>query len=298
MRRKKVNALLRGIYEDKVSGSSILARKLFKILREKSSGVKSKEEFLDFLDNLKDGLKKHHPLLFQLHNLIDVVHKFALDHGVEDIYEGIKEIEDNFNSAGERIAENFLRWLKDGGYNKFSLATLSYSGTVLNSLVYVKEMISKVYVFRSCPGCEGEKMSRRIAGAGLDVFLVNDFALDYVLSDVDLVVSGCDAIFENGDILNKAGTSAIFKLARSIGKETVVLSDSLKIVREKVSYEKILSKSIKTGKAKNVKKVDLIFEIVNSGFICYYITDRGIYTKKDRGEGEIVYSLSEMFSLR
>ncbi len=298
MHTRKIEEKLKSIYEDKTSGASILTKKLFKILKEKSLKVESKQNFLEFLADLKKELEKHHPLLFQLHNLVEIISKSIADHESELVFDEIERIEKDFDEAGGKIAQNFLMLLSEKGYDKFSLATLSYSGTVLNSLAQVRRRISRVYVFHSCPNCEGEKMARLISNLGLNVSLVNDFGLDYVLGEVDLVVSGCDAVFRSGDVVNKAGTSAIFKIAKSFGKETVVLFDFLKIVRREIEHEKILSEAIRVKKWKKFEKIDLIFEMVRSEFISYYVADFGIFSNKARGKSEIVHPLSQMFGLR
>ncbi len=297
MRKRRTSGKLKSICEDKTSGSSILSKKLIEILKEKSLKVKSKKDFLNFLADFKNGLEKHHPLLFQLHNITEIVLKSISDCEIKSILDEIKRIEKDFNEAGDEIARNFLILLNEKGYNKFSLATLSYSGTVLNSLARARRGISRVYVFHSCPNCEGEKMARLVANLGLNVSLVNDFGLDYVLNKVDLVVSGCDAVFRSGDVINKAGTSAIFKIAKNLGKETIVLFDFLKIMRREIKRKKILSEAIKVKKRRKFEKIDLIFEIVRSEFISYYVTDFGIFSNKTIDESEIVHPLSQMFGL-
>lgn len=287
---------LKSIYRDKTSGSSVLLRKLLEVLKEKSLKVKRKDNFLNFLIDLKGQLERYHPLLFQLHNLIEVVSKSIADH--EFVFDEIKRIEKDLNEAGDKIARNFLKLLNEKRISKFSIATLSYSGTLLNSLAYLRGEISKIYVFHSCPNCEGQKMAKLVADLGLNVSLVNDFGLDYVLNEVDLVVSGCDAVFENGDVLNKAGTAAVFKLAKSFGKETVVLFDFLKIVRGEIKREKILSQAVKVRRQGNFEKIDLIFEMVRSEFISYYITDFGIFSNKAEDKSKIVRPLSQVFNAR
>jgi ribose 1,5-bisphosphate isomerase len=298
MRKYKTDVKLKSIYRDKTSGASILSKKLFKILKEKSSKLKSRQDFLNFLADLKNGLEKHHPLLFQLHNLIEIISKSISNPEITSIFDEIKNIEKDFHEAGDKIARNFSALLNERGRDKLSLATLSYSGTVLISLAHLKDKISKVYVFRSCPNCEGEKMARLIAGLGLSALLVNDFGLDYVLNEVDLVVSGCDAVFVNGDVLNKAGTSAIFKIARSLGKETIVLFDFFKIMQKEISREKILKEAVESRKRNKFEEIDVIFDVVSFESISYYVTDFGIFSNKTIDESEIVHPLSKMFSLR
>ena len=303
MRNATIYAKLKKIYEDKTSGASILAGKLFSVLKEKARETERKDDFLYFLKALKRDLKKHHPLLFQLQNLVDIILTLARESTQrvgsakrEDMFKVIKIVEERFKKASEKVADNFSRWLEANGLNKVSIATLSYSGTVLNAILHVKNKVSSVYVFRSCPKCEGDKMAKKLSDLGFNVFLVNDFGLDHVLGTVDLVVSGCDAVFENGDILNKAGTSPIFKIARLAGKETLVLCVFSKFVRMKPV--KNFKEFFTVGKRGNLKTIDVIFEVVGSDLITGYITDGGIFINKNKSKNELVYNLSEMFSLR
>ncbi|CUT07357.1 hypothetical protein JGI9_00558, partial [Candidatus Kryptonium thompsonii] len=52
------------------------------------------------------------------------------------------------------------------------------------------------------------------------------------------------------------------------------------------------------GKRGNLKTIDVIFEVVGSDLITGYITDGGIFINKNKSKNELVYNLSEMFSLR
>ncbi len=293
MRDEAIYVKLKKIYNDKTSGASILAGRLFSVLKEKARRSRNRNEFLRFLKDLKGDLKKYHPLLFQLQNLIDIVQS-TLTRRV-DIGETIVMIEKRFRMSNEKVASNFLEWLEARGLNKVSVATLSYSGTVFNAFLYAKDKISSVYIFRSCPKCEGDKMARKLQNKGFDVFLANDFALDYVLEKVEVVVSGCDAVFKNGNILNKAGTSAVFKIAKLAGKETLVLCDFSKFVRLKPTRN--FKQLFMMGKSGNVKTIDVVFEIVDSNLITGYITDVGIIVNRDRERSEVVYNLSKMFGL-
>lgn len=298
MTRREINVKLKRIYEDKKSGASILSEKLLDVLSELAMEIKSRKEFLRFIWDLKNDLKKYHPLLFQLQSLTELIRLALLKGEEKRMFLIVSEIEERFKNASDKVSENFLRWLDENNFKKVSVATLSYSGTVFKCLSCAKDRISKVYVFRSCPRCEGDELTRKLSDKKFKVFLVNDFGVDFVLRDVDLVVSGCDAIFKNGNVLNKAGTLTVFKIARTYGKDTVILGDFSKFVRYKVNKEKLFKRCFEMGKRGGVKTLDIIFEIVSPEFIGYYITDAGILVNRYRGENEIFYNLSGMFGLR
>ena len=85
MRNATIYAKLKKIYEDKTSGASILAGKLFSVLKEKARETERKDDFLYFLKALKRDLKKHHPLLFQLQNLVDIILTLARESTKKEI---------------------------------------------------------------------------------------------------------------------------------------------------------------------------------------------------------------------
>ncbi len=298
MQKLKIENKLKEILQDKTSGASILSQKLIEILKAKSSQIKSEKEFSTFLKKLQNDLKDYHPLLFQLHNVVYLIQQSLKSGGIKVALTEIEKIEKGLKISAQKITENFLKWLNLKDIKKFSTATLSYSGTVLSVLKNVKSKINKIYIFRSCPNCEGEVMAEKIGKYGINVYLVNDFAVDYVLNDVDLVISGCDAIFEDGKILNKAGTSAVFKLAKLSGKETIVLADFLKITHLKFDYKKIARNLYTSKRKEKLTNLDLIFELVPAEFISNYITDFGIFTNKNLNLNEIVHPISKMFGLR
>lgn len=297
MVEKTIDVSLREIYEDKVSGASLLANKLFQVIKRKAGEVKSRSEFLRFIKALNRDLKKHHPFLFQLQNLTEFIRLNLLQGSERDFVEVVKRVESKFKNANDKIAFNFLMWLKENNFDKVSLATLSYSATVFNSIYEARDRISEVYVFRSCPKCEGDVMAMKLGEKDLKVFLVNDFGVDYIIDKVDFVISGCDAVFKNGNVLNKAGTSAVFKLARIQGKGTIVLADSLKFVNKEMLDKNLIKRMIEPGKKDKCETIDVIFETIASEYITHYITEVGIFRNKGKGGDEIVYNLSKMFSL-
>ncbi|CUT01478.1 hypothetical protein [Candidatus Chrysopegis kryptomonas] len=298
MRNHKIEDKLREILQDKTSGASILSQKLIEVIKTKSLQTKSEKEFSTFLKKLQNDLKDNHPLLFQLHNVVYLIQKSLKSGGIKVALTEIEKIEQGLNISIQKITENFLKWLNLKSIKKFSTATLSYSGTVLNVLKNVRSKIHKVYIFRSCPNCEGETMAEKLAENGINVYLVNDFAIDYVLNNVDFVLSGCDAIFEDGKILNKAGTSSVFKLAKLSDKDTIVLADFLKITHLKFDYKKLARNAFTIKRKEKLTNLDLIFELVSAEFISNYITDFGIFTNQNLNSNEIIHPTSKMFGLR
>lgn len=272
MRSYRIDRKLKAIYRDKKSGASVLTTKLFSVLIDAIEEVDGVEDFNSLLISIGVELRKHHPLLFQLRNLIDIAQGFSKEvRDKEEILSEILSLRERFENSSSMVAESFRQFLSERG--KVSIATLSHSGTVFNSLVKARDFINEVYIFRSCPKCEGEKMGDLLFKSGFNVFVVNDFGLSYVVKKVDLVVSGCDAVFEDGSILNKAGTLPLFVLAKNFGKVSVVLADFLKFVNERVNFDEIFKDAVELKSKGKVKELNLLFEIVDGAFITHYVSD-------------------------
>jgi translation initiation factor 2B subunit (eIF-2B alpha/beta/delta family) len=273
VRSHRIDRKLKAIYRDKKSGASVLTTKLFSVLIDAIEEVDGVEDFNSLLISIGVELRKHHPLLFQLRNLIDIVQGFSKEvRDKEEILSEILSLRERFENSASMVAEGFRQFLSERG--KVSIATLSHSGTVFNSLVKARDFINEVYIFRSCPKCEGEKMGDLLFKSGFNVFVVNDFGLSYVVRKVDLVVSGCDAVFEDGSILNKAGTLPLFVLAKNFGKVSVVLADFLKFVNERVNFDEIFKDAVELKSKGKVKELNLLFEIVDGAFITHYVTNK------------------------
>jgi translation initiation factor eIF-2B subunit alpha len=84
---------------------------------------------------------------------------------------------------------------------------------------------------------------RRPDGAGLQaahcyatetsipVTVVPDAAMAYIMERVDLVLTGADAVVENGGVVNQCGTAALAMCASVVGKPFYVAAESYKFAR-------------------------------------------------------------------
>jgi translation initiation factor 2B subunit (eIF-2B alpha/beta/delta family) len=87
VRSYRIDRKLKAIYRDKKSGASVLTTKLFSVLIDAIGEVDRVEDFNSLLISIGVELRKHHPLLFQLRNLIDIVQGFSKE---------VRDKEENF----------------------------------------------------------------------------------------------------------------------------------------------------------------------------------------------------------
>jgi translation initiation factor 2B subunit (eIF-2B alpha/beta/delta family) len=107
--------------------------------------------------------------------------------------------------------------------------TYSYSSTVVQALTRARAHVQSVYCAEGRPGFEGRKTARKLAQAGIDVFLTTDAGILNYIEAVDAVIIGADAILPKG-FINKVGTAAIVSRASEAGKPVAILADTTKLL--------------------------------------------------------------------
>lgn len=139
----------------------------------------------------------------------------------------MREFREQLRSAPQRIARAFADALR--GPAK-TVATYSYSSTVVIALLRARRKIRCVLVSEARPGGEGLTMAKRLA-AGMRITFVSDAGLLTRVKDADALVCGADAILLK-EFVNKIGTGALVSLAREARIPVWVLADSTKFLPE------------------------------------------------------------------
>ena len=134
--------------------------------------------------------------------------------------------------APSRIARRFAAALRRRP--RWSIATYSYSSTVVEALRHARPRIRSVRCSESRPGLEGRAMARRLASAGIHVVLETDASLFSRAQEEDLIVLGADQIGERS-FVNKIGTETIVARASDAGKPVWVLADTIKFLPRELS---------------------------------------------------------------
>jgi translation initiation factor eIF-2B subunit alpha len=133
-------------------------------------------------------------------------------------------------SSREKVTELFEPFFRDNmcvmvvGFSRVATATL------LNASKQGKRF--SVIIPEARPDVEGYRSARQLRDAGIPVTLIVDSAAAHVMSKVDFVLSGAEAVVENGGIINKIGTYQIAIVAHAHKKPFYVAAESFKFVRK------------------------------------------------------------------
>lgn len=188
---------------------------------------------------------------------------------------------DTMNSSIQAVAEISASMIK----NDTTIATISYSSTVRKAFVEAKSSGKnfKVFCTESRPVGEGVELANVLAGEGIPVALMVDAAIYSMLSKIDMILVGADAIMESG-VVNKIGTLGLCMTAHSSKIESYALCSSEKIVP--LDYHphiqiKKEAKEISKAVSPNVEVMNYYFDLTPFRYFSGIVSEKGILQEND-----------------
>jgi ribose 1,5-bisphosphate isomerase len=187
----------------------------------------------------------------------------------------LKELED----SKEKIAEIGARRIKNGSV----ILTHCHSSTVTYLLMKAKQegRTFEIFCTETRPLFQGKRTAREMLDLGVKTTFIIDSAARFLMSQVDLVIVGADAITSEGNVINKIGTSTIALVAQEARTPFYVVSELLKYDPATMygDYEKIEerdSSEIWKDPPKNLLIRNPAFDVTRRDFIHGIICEEGI----------------------
>ena len=76
------------------------------------------------------------------------------------------------------------------------------------------------------------EMAKKLMAENIHVKVIEDLAVGVEMQSVDCLLLGAEGVVETGGIVNQLGSYTIAMIAKSLNKQTFVLAESFKFVRE------------------------------------------------------------------
>ena len=172
---------------------------------------------------------------------------------------GKKEIAKNFNNSLNYDSKIFV---------------YGYSIDVIYSLIYARKQGKTFTVYLAIgEKDDSNKITEILINNDIDCILVSGISIMLYLKDIDFILTGADAICENGGIINQVGTHTISVCAKQYSKPFYVLASSLKFLKMYAMEQKDLSELNKKYSETNNGIVDF----TPPEFITTFFTDKGIF---------------------
>ena len=135
----------------------------------------------------------------------------------------------NFADCKDKIFRLSQHVIKPGD----SVLVVGFSSLISNVLIKMKQryLNLSIKVLELRPDCDGHLMYSRLAEAGVPSELISDSLLGIEMAKVDCVLTGAEAITENGGIINRTGTYTAAIVAKSMQKPVYVFAENFKAIR-------------------------------------------------------------------
>lgn len=248
----------------RVRGANVIAIAGLEALKK----VAKKEGFGRKFNKACSLLTKARPTAVPLYNAIEIVKK-------EKKIESIERMIFYLENIGEVIGFVNFKIIK----NNSTILTHCHSRDVIDFLRVVKGKRKKfdIIVTETRPLYQGIKTAKELSELDIPVTYIIDSAAGFFSKDIDLILSGCDAIRKEG-VVNKIGTYSLAILAKESKIPLYFVGGTIKFDRRKkfVIEERSPEEIIKKGKLKKCKVRNPAFDITPWKFVKGIISERGI----------------------
>ncbi|MCD6324496.1 MAG: ribose 1,5-bisphosphate isomerase [Desulfurococcales archaeon] len=239
---KRVSSLVTQLRNGAILGSTEASLKVLNEIKDASRECTLKE-FRKYLQEAVPSFIEGRPTSILMRNLVrkylEQILRAGKEGGFRSVVEKTPETVDSIVKEVEEVKKAVVevgsRRLSDGA----TLMIHSYSSTVIRLVMKAFEEGKKfkVFVTESRPIGEGRITASVLGRAGLDVTLIVDSAVRYVMKRVTDVLFSADAVAANGAVINKVGTSVVALAAKEARVRTYVVAGTYKFGLETVFGE-------------------------------------------------------------
>ena len=228
-----------------IRGAGRIARAAARALLDHSESSSSSDLDSYRRDMMKatDMLATVRPTAVSLPNAVNLISRpLKSATNLKDARKGFEERARSFISLSEhavsRIGEIGARHIRDGDV----IMTHCNSEAALNCILtaYNQGMDIEVYATEVRPRNQGHITIKTLSDAGIKTNFIVDSAARYFMKEVDLCITGADAISVNGAVINKIGTALIALAAKEARVNFLVAAETYKFAPRTILGERIL----------------------------------------------------------
>jgi translation initiation factor 2B subunit (eIF-2B alpha/beta/delta family) len=265
--------------EDRQMGAGALARAAARELNKgvRLSGDMPWEEATEVLRAAAETLRWVRPSMRPPVNLLsDAAQVIHQSEGARMAMDGIEQLILQSEEAEAAVSDRVAARIAPG----CCLMTISYSRTVLRALLAAKATLRRVYVCEGRPLMEGRQLAERLHREGVAVTLLTEAQAFVLMSQVDVVLFGADAILPDGSAVNKVGSAPLALAAQQHHKPVWVAAERLKWTRggdpPHVELEAQPASEVWPDAPEGMEVSNIYFEVVPAALMTDVISEEGV----------------------
>lgn len=144
------------------------------------------------------------------------------------IYDALCQYSDDMYTHHNNTVASVEEHMKDGDV----ILIYGHSDVIYEGLLAAKDngKVIKIVVIDSKPTLDGKRMAHALTAHGFDVDYALITSLQYVMPNVTKVFLGASAIFFNGAMYSRSGTTLVALTAKRCNKPTLVCAEPFKFI--------------------------------------------------------------------
>ncbi len=270
--------LLREIKRIKIQGASSVTIAGVKAFRDFALELKERSK-VKFMVRLTHALEKIIYIRITEPALVNGIYYIIKDLKKEDNVAKIKEkIEDRSNeyiNLYKKSKEKAINYASKLVRSGMTILTHCHSSTVVEALIKARNKKNfSVIATETRPLYQGRKTATELSKAGINVTLIVDSAVNYIMDEVSIVMVGNDALL-NDKFANKIGTSTIAICAKEHGVKFYTVGSLLKYCKD-VEIEERNAKEVWKDAPANIKILNPAFDFTPYTKITSVVCEDGI----------------------
>jgi len=251
------------------------ARELMKLLRLTDDQPWS--ETIGPLRSAAEQLRGTRPSMAALVNLLaDAAGAIEQSDSARTAIGHIRQFIRQSEEAELKVSQQAAKRIASG----WKIMTISYSSTVLRTLLAAASNVARVYVCEGRPLMEGRQLAERLRAEGLAVSLLTEAQAFVTMPHIDVVLLGADSILPDGSAVNKVGSAQLALAAHQCRTRVWVAADRLKFVRDVAAREVELevqpAAEVWPEAPEGIEILNVYFEAVPAHLINEIISEDGV----------------------
>jgi len=257
---------------EKVQGASNVALVIISTLKKYSKEVNNDKKKIKKAADILLSARPTEPLA---QNLVKYVLK-------NNDFDGAKDIIVNTREEAAEYAAGLIK-------KNENVMTHCHSSTVIKALAKAKDKKIKVFHTEARPLFQGRRTAKDLIRLGISATMVVDSSNGFLISKysgenlmMDRVVLGCDAILEDGSIINKIGSYEMAATAYLEKVPVYIITPLLKYhPKDWIKIERRSAKEIWKQAPKELKIINFAFDKVPAKYITGIICEFGVIKPKN-----------------
>ena len=283
------------IINDRSRGASELARRCLEIAsdivwRVQVSDVQEmKAEITTFVSQLQQARPSMAPIRNLLQSWLDDLQTLPMITLQQFRLEAMQSSDalcEKSELAVRQVVKNLQEFIQPG----MRIMTFSNSSTVFALLSTIAKRGISLIAPESSPLCEGRVLAEKAAKLGIESTIITDAQIGLHLKQCNVVVVGADTVLQNGDVINKAGTSMLGMLAREYKVPFYVAYESFKhsnLQADEVVLEKMEANELGIEEQENLHVSNYYFDITPAEYISAWVSENGVKRTMTEVESEV-----------